>query len=261
VANVSGATPAGVGPVVVTVNSISSPSGVTFTMVKPVINSLTPPAAEPGGTITLNGVGFGSSQGNSTVQFNSVVASVSSWSDTSITVTVPANATSGPVTVTEDGITTSGVQFTVLEQLSIISISPDAGPVGTTITINGTGFGPTQSNSTANLYGATGTNIVSWSDTQIVAVVSSGAATGPIYVEVAGITAFGPTFTIGTTVQLGSMSGTTVYASKWIGGIWLPLYSEGTGCSSCTLRGSIGYNYDIHGHVLTKTDEAGHVTS
>lgn len=77
----------------------------------------------------------------------------------------------------------------------------------------------------------------------------------------AGITAFGPSFTIGTTVQLGSMSSTTVYASKWIGGIWLPLNSEGAGCSSCTLRGSIGYNYDTHGHVLTRTDEAGKVTS
>src|SRR5437660_7565507 len=182
----------GTSPVVVTVNSIPSLSNIVFTVIKPVITSLTPPAAERGGSVTLNGSGFGGSQGNSTVQFNSVVASVNSWSNASITVAVPANATNGPVTVTEDGITSNGVQFTVLEQVSVTGVSPNVGPVGSTITITGAGFGATQSNSTANLYGATATSIVSWSDTQIVALVPAGAATGAVNVQVAGITAYGP---------------------------------------------------------------------
>src|SRR5256886_2049593 len=176
----------GTSPVVVTVNSIPSLSNIVFTVIKPVITSLTPPAAEQGGSVTLNGSGFGGSQGNSTVQFNSVVASVNSWSDTSITVAVPANATNGPVTVTEDGITSSGVQFTVLEQVSVTGVSPNVGPIGSTITIIGAGFGSTQSNSTANLYGATATSVVSWSDTQIVAVVPAGAGRGRKKMIVAG---------------------------------------------------------------------------
>ncbi|PYX58507.1 MAG: hypothetical protein DMG76_08590, partial [Acidobacteria bacterium] len=262
VANVSGATPPGTGPVIVTVNSVSSPAGVTFTMIKPVITSLTPPAAERGGSITLNGSGFGGSQGNSTVQFNNAVAGVNSWSNTSITVTVPANATNGPVTVTEDGVTSSGVQFTVLEQVSVTGVSPNVGPVGSTITITGAGFGATQSNSTANLYGATATSIVSWSDTQIVALVPAGAATGAVNVQVAGITAYGPWFTLNTTVQAtDSLGNFSAYTSELIGGTWVPVNSEGSGCSSCTLRGAISYTYDPKGNILTRTDELGHITS
>jgi RHS repeat-associated protein len=262
VANVSAATQPGTGPVVVTVNSISSPSGVTFTMIKPVINSLTPPAAQPGGTVTLNGVGFGSSQGNSTVQFNSVTATATSWSDTSITVTVPPNATSGPVTVTEDGITSGGAQFTLLEAVSVTGVSPNVGPVGSTITIIGAGFGSTQSNSTANFYFATATNIVSWSDTQIVALVPAGALTGALNVQVGGITAYGPWFTLNTSVQVtDSLGNFSIYTAELIGGTWVPVNSEGSGCSSCTLRGAITYTYDNRGNVLTKTDELGHITS
>jgi RHS repeat-associated protein len=262
VANVSGATPAGVGPVVVTVNSISSPSGVTFTMVKPTISSLTPPAAQGGGSITLNGTGYGTSQGTSQVQFNGVTASVNSWSDTSVTVTVPLNATSGPVTLTEDGITSNGVTFTLLGQLTITGISPGVAPVGATVTISGSGFGPAQSNSTASLYGATLTNISSWSDTQIVGVVSSGTASGPVSVGVGAVVVWGPEFTLNRTIQLtDSLGRLSAYTSELIGGEWLPVNSEGSGCSSCTLRGTIGYTYDSQGHPLSKTDELGHITT
>ena len=252
----------GTSPVVVTVNSIPSLSNIVFTVIKPVITSLTPPAAEQGGSVTLNGSGFGGSQGNSTVQFNAVTAFVSSWSDTSVAVTVPANATSGPVSVTEDGITSSGVSFTVLEALSVTGIVPNVGPVGSMITIYGTGFGPTQSNSTASVYGATATNIISWSDTWIVAVVPAGAGSGPVNVQVAGITAYGPGFTLNTTVgTTDSLYNSSAYISYFIGGIWVPVYSEGSGCSSCTLRGTIGYTYDIRGHVLTRMEELGRITS
>jgi RHS repeat-associated protein len=230
-------------------------------MIKPVINSLTPPAGQLGNTITLSGTGFGSSQGNSTVQFNSVVASVSSWSDTSISVTVPANATSGPVSVTVDGVTSAGVSFTVLGQLTVAGIAPSVAPVGATVTIIGTGFGPTQSNSTANLYGATATNIISWSDTQIVAVVPSGAVSGPVNVQVGSMAAWGQSFTLNTTVQVtDSLGNFSDYTSELIGGNWVPVNSEGSGCSTCTLRGAINYTYDNQGHVLTKTDENGHIT-
>jgi RHS repeat-associated protein len=252
----------GTSPVVVTVNSIPSLSNLVFTVIHPIISSLSPPAAQIGGSITLNGAGFGSSQGNSTVQFNSVGASVSSWSDTSITVAVPANATNGPVSVTEYGITSGGVQFTVIEAVSVTGVSPNVGPIGSTITITGAGFGPTQSNSTANLYGATATNIVSWSDTQIVALVPAGASTGAVNVQVAGITAYGPWFTLNTTVQAtDSLGNFSAYTSELIGGTWVPVNSEGSGCSSCTLRGAINYTYDNHGNVSTRMDELGHITS
>jgi RHS repeat-associated protein len=262
VAAVPSAAPSGSGRVTVTVNSITSPSNITFNVIKPIINSLTPPAGEIGGSITLSGTGFGTSQGTSTVQFNSLVATVSSWSDTSVTVTVPANATNGPVTLTEDGVTSNGVTFTVLEQLSVTGISPNIGPIGTTVTITGAGFGPTQSNSTVSFYGATATNITSWSDTQIVVVVPSGAATGPVTVQVASISAGAQTFTVSASLQLtDSLGNVTTYTSEEVGGIWVPASSQGSGCSSCTLRGTISYTYNSQGHVLSRTDENGHTTT
>ena len=262
VAVVPSAAPAGPDLVTVTVNSISSPSSVTFDVIKPTINSLTPPSASVGGTVTLNGVGFGGSQGTSTVQFNGVAATATSWSDTSISVTVPPSATTGLVTVTEDGVTSGGVSFTVLEAISVTGLSPNRGPVGSTVTINGTGFGSTQSTSTVSFYGAAATSISSWSDTQIVATVPSGTATGPVLVTVATISGIGPKFTVNTTVQLtDSFGNSTTYTTQQTGGMWIPTNSEGSGCSSCTLRGAVGYTYDDQGRVLTRTDENGNITS
>jgi RHS repeat-associated protein len=190
------------------------------------------------------------------------VASVLSWSDTSVTVVVPATATTGPVTVTEDGITCSGVQFTVIEQVSVTGVSPNVGPVGSTVTINGAGFGSTQSNSTVSFYGTVATSIQSWSDTQIVAVVPSGTATGSVMVTVATISGIGPKFTLNNTVQLtDSLGNPTIFTTQQTGGMWVPTNSEGSGCSSCTLRGTVGYTYDDQGHVLTRTDENGNITS
>jgi len=261
VANVSSATPAGTGPVIVTVNSISSPSGVRFTMVKPTINNLTPPAAQAGGSITLNGTGFGANQGSSQVKFNSVVAGITSWSDTSVTVNVPLNAASGPVTLTEDGITSNGVQFTLSQPLSITGISPSFGPPGTSVTISGTGFGATQSNSTVSFYGM-GATASSWGDTQIVAVVPDGATSGEVSAGVGGAGNWGPRLITTFRVQLtDSLNNSTTYISKLIGGQWVPDSSQGSGCSSCTLRGTISYTYDSQGHALSRTDELGHITS
>jgi RHS repeat-associated protein len=261
VASVPSTAAPGTGPVKVTVGSISSPSNVVFTVINPQISSLSPPAAQHGGSVTLSGVGFGTSQGNSTVQFNSVTATVSSWSDTSVTATVPANATTGPVTVSENGVTSNGVQFTVIEAISVTGISPNSGPIGTIVTITGTGFGSTQSNSTLNFYGATAT-ASSWSDTQIVAPVPSGTASGPVWVTVANISGVGPNFALTTTMQLtDSLGNSTTYTSVGAGGNWGPSTSQGSGCSSCTLRGTVSSTYDSQGHVLSKTNELGRITT
>lgn len=258
----SGAT---TGPVTVSVNAVSSSPTFTFTVIHPVITSLTPPAAQPGGTIVLAGSGFGPTQpdalGNSEVYFNGVQATVLAWSDTSVTVSVPATTTSGPVTLTEDGATSNGVSFTALEPLTVTSISSSLGSAGDTLTINGTGFGATQSNSTANFFGATA-SVVSWSDTQIVVTIPTDATTGPVGVGVAQEFVWGPTFNLTSTAQLtDSLSNQTSYTSELIGGRWVPLSVQGSGCSSCTLRGTISYTYDSNGNALTRTDELGRTTA
>ena len=256
--------PAGVrtGPVVVTVTPNASNADVIFTAWNPVITSLSPPAAAPGGQINLVGYGFGPTQGNSYVQLNGVnVATLPPWSDTSVTMMVPSGATSGPVTITVNGITSNAMQFTPLEPLSITTISPAIGPVGTTVTINGAGFGPTQSDSVLTFDGTPAT-VTSWTDTSIIAFVSVGSSTGPISIVVGGTSFIGPAFTISGTVQLTDSAGNqTVYKSAIAGGAWVPISSQGSGCSTCNIRGNRQFSYDSLGNLLSSTDPLSYTTS
>jgi hypothetical protein len=87
----------------------------------PTITSITPSSASAGtGTsVTIEGTGFGATQDTSTVEFfqrsgqPTVPATVSSWSDTSITCTVPETASSGPVVVQTASGTSDGSNFIV----------------------------------------------------------------------------------------------------------------------------------------------------
>jgi RHS repeat-associated protein len=249
------------GVVNVVVNSIQGISSVWFTSVSPIITSLSPPAAESGAKIVINGTGFGAYNGNGQVLFNGVSASAYPWTDTSVTAAVPPGATSGPVTLIEDGVVSNSVQFTLLETLSITGISSNAGPIGQSVTVTGTGFGASQSNSVLAFNGETAP-ITSWSDTQIVAVVPSGASSGPVSVEVASVTVYGPTFTIDSSVTLtDSLGHQTAYSSEMAGGKWFVYNSQGSGCSSCTVRGNITNQFDSLGNVTSTTDELGNATS
>jgi hypothetical protein len=85
----------------------------TFT-VTPTIVSVSPLEGPVGARVTIIGTGFGSSQGTSTVTFNGILATPTSWSETEITVPVPTGATTGPLIVTVDGWPSNGVIFTVI---------------------------------------------------------------------------------------------------------------------------------------------------
>ena len=63
--------------------------------------------------MTITGTNFGATQGTSTVTFNGTAATATSWSATSIAVTVPSGATTGNVVVTVGGQASNGVSFTV----------------------------------------------------------------------------------------------------------------------------------------------------
>jgi RHS repeat-associated protein len=248
------------GPVTVVVNSVQSNTNFGFLVINPVIASLTPPVGQAGATISLAGSGFGPSQGSSSVMFNGVSATVSFWSDASITVTVPSTATSGPVTVSESGVISNSMQFSV-EALSITGISANIGQAGDSITITGTGFGTTQSNSTVDFYG-TMAAVQSWNDTQIVATVPANAGTGTVDVSVGGVTWYGMQFNMTTWVDVTDSKGNqTLYSSVMVGGVWVPYAVTGSGCSTCSIRGNISYEYDDYGHVLSRTDENGHTTT
>jgi RHS repeat-associated protein len=257
---------ASTGPVSVVVNGLGSNENFTFSFFHPVISSLSPPFGPVGGSIVVNGSGFGSTQDglhvSSTVQFNGINASVTSWSDTQVTATVPASVTTGPVTITENTVTTNGATFTIIEAASITGVSPGSGRVGASIVITGTGFGPTQSDSTVTFAGGTATTITNWSDTSITATVPTGAFTGQLYVDVAGQVALGPTFYVtSNAVVTDSLGNSTSYTSEIVGAKWATVQSQGSGCSSCSMRGNNVNTFDSNGNLLISTDPNGNTTT
>jgi uncharacterized repeat protein (TIGR03803 family) len=148
------------------------------------------PAARPvGGMVEILGQGFTGATG---VSFNGTSAFFTVGSDTYLTATVPAGATTGSITVAEPGGTlTSNKIFRVKPQIS--SFSPTSGPAGTTVIITGNSFTGATEVTFAVQKKATFTVD---SDTQITATVPAGATTGVICVWTAGGNADLSTFTV-----------------------------------------------------------------
>jgi len=183
------------GNVVVTLAS----NGVGFvvtTSAAPSIAGLSPTSGPVGTSVTISGTNFGSTQGTSIVKFNGTTATATSWSNTSIATSVPTGATTGNVTVTVGGQISNGVSFTVASPApTITGVSPTSGPVGTSVTINGTNFGSTQGTSIVKFNGTAAT-ATSWSNTSIATSVPTGATTGNVTVTVGGQISNGVSFTV-----------------------------------------------------------------
>lgn len=80
--------------------------------------------------------------------------------------------------------------------VGIIRFTPDAGPVGTALLIEGTGFSTTASQDTVTVNGTSAT-VTSSSATQIFATVPSGATTGPLVItSPAGTATSATSFTV-----------------------------------------------------------------
>jgi hypothetical protein len=152
------------------------------------IASITPPHATVGTSVTLTGTGFGVAQGTGTVKFGTTAATVTSWNETSLAVTVPASLSPGAVNVTvtrTDGTASNAFAFTVdaPPAPTITSFKPASGPVGTTVTLTGTGFSGV---SAVTFNGVVATTFAAPNDTTITAKVPTGATTGTIQVTTPG---------------------------------------------------------------------------
>jgi uncharacterized repeat protein (TIGR03803 family) len=132
-----------------------------------------------GATAKIVGQGF---EGATAVSFNGTAASFTVKSDTYMTATIPAGATTGQVTVTEPGGTlTSNENFNVLPTTR--DFVPNNGPAGTVVTIYGMSLTQTTAVSFDGV-AATGFSVVS--DTELQATVPEGANTGFIKITTAG---------------------------------------------------------------------------
>lgn len=140
-----------------------------------------PDFGKVGWTPAVLGQGF---TGTTGVSFNGTpAAGFVVKSDTYLTATVPAGATTGNVTVTTpSGTLTSNVPYRV--RPTILSFTPTSGPVGTQVTI--TGVSLTQTAKVA-FNGTPTTNFTVNADTQVTATVPPRAhGRGPIAITTSG---------------------------------------------------------------------------
>jgi hypothetical protein len=188
------------GNVVVKVGGVSS-GGKSFTVSpSPVITGVSPTSGAVGATLTITGSNFtaGGTQTPQVVFNPELYASPISSTDTSITVAVPAGATTGDLVVSVGGGNSNGVLFTVTSSdPSISNISPGGGVVGTVVTITGANFGSSRGASTVAFNGTAGTP-TNWSGTSITVPVPTGATTGNVLVTVSGVTSDPFGFEVGT---------------------------------------------------------------
>jgi hypothetical protein len=168
----------------------------TFTVITPNITSITPTTAYSGDSITINGTGFGTTQGSGNVWLGTKNASsIVSWSDTQVVAVVASGSKTGTAQVLQNGVWGNTAALTVITPV-VTSISPTSGPVGTQVTINGTGFRTSQGSGNVWIGSKLASGIVSWSDTQVVATVASGSTTGATQVLQGGVWSNTITFTV-----------------------------------------------------------------
>ncbi|MFY9742322.1 MAG: choice-of-anchor tandem repeat GloVer-containing protein [Candidatus Sulfotelmatobacter sp.] len=147
------------------------------TGLKPFV-SLPLASGEEGAKEEILGQGFTTS---STVSFGGTPATITEATSKLLVVKVPAGALTGSVTVTTGSETlTSSRIFRVTP--TFLSFDPTSGPVGTPVTITGTGL--TQTIGVA--FDGTAASFTVDSDTQITATVPSGAKSGKITVTTQG---------------------------------------------------------------------------
>ncbi len=138
----------------------------------PTVTSFAPALGKPGTQVVISGSGFSTATG---VNFDTAFADFSSVSDNQMVATVPVDATTGPIRVTNPtGAGSSSANFTVAPRIT--ELDPTRGATNTTVTIYGFNFVGTTNvlfNSKRASFGVTAA-------TQIRATVPFGATNGPI---------------------------------------------------------------------------------
>ncbi len=210
--------------------------------IPPTIRSFTPTSGPVGTLVTISGANFSGVPGGNTVSFNGTPATVTTSSVNSITTTVPAGATNGPISVTAGLTSTSSTNFTVIPTITITS--PASGVYGGTIpltfsgssgavtysVVNNTGTA-TVTGSTLNLTGA-GTVTVT---ANVAATASYGAASATQVVTITRVTP-AVTITSGSTGTYGATLNLTASAGGSPGAL---TYSVVNGTGAATLSGSV----------------------
>lgn len=210
VPNVAGSIPAGSSFLVRFYMNKTAEAGSMQTLVKVYKNSTA-------GTLVCTGFGPAISTGRVLHTFSCTPQAAVTFTATDrFFVWVGVNLTAGPgstrvkAELSVEQTWDSRISVTLpIPQPTITTLTPSSGPIGTSVTIAGSGFGASQSLSTVSFNGVTAIP-TSWSTTSIVVPVPPGTTTGPVTVTVNNLASNGVTFT----TTAGSLSGTVTRADN-----------------------------------------------
>ena len=198
------------GVVTVTVNGQLA-TGPTFTVLTPVpltVSTIAPSSGLVGIDVTITGTGFRETLAENIVKVNGVAATVKRATAVQLVVTIPADATTGPVTVEVDGKTVAGSVFTVIPTLTISALQPTSGPKNWAVTITGTGFSVTPSDNKVTFNGKEAV-VKSATATSLVVEVPVRAGTGKVSVVLGDQHFDGPDFQYEYTYTVKTIAGGT----------------------------------------------------
>jgi IPT/TIG domain len=204
------------------------PNGMTsnslpFNVATPTISGVSTQSASIGDIIEITGSGFGT---GGEVILGTQYGIVRSWADGDIFAQVAPGSMTGVVQVIVDGVASNSYTLTLAAPtIDSNGVNPTTGAAGTSVTINGTGFG-TQSTGKVLLGTAYGT-VTSWSTTQVVATVALGSSTGVAQIWQSGVGSNTLPFTV-TTPNITSVNPTGAGA-----GTQVTITGTGLGSSQC----------------------------
>lgn len=181
------------GPIKVNIDGFDTASEFDFTVL-PHIDSLNPATQIVGQDIAVEGSGFGTAaNGDSKVEIGGIKATVVSWANDEIEITIPAGVTQSDLTVTVTAGTSNAVQFTPYPNID--ALSPAVQIVGGDITVEGTSFGDSPDENCKVEIGGIEAEVVSWSDTAIEITVPAGVTQSNLTVTTSAGTTNGVEFT------------------------------------------------------------------
>jgi RHS repeat-associated protein len=211
---------------VVKYNATSNAVPMTFEG-PPTVTSITPSTAQAGDTVTLTGTGFGPQQNGSTVVFwGGATGTVTSWSDTSIQVTVPPFAQTGYATVGVDQVVGLGAKMVFTRTTKV-----------------------TDSLGNQSSY----KSLMFWGTWMALSSTGSGCSSCTIPGNVSNTIDPNTGLLTASTDELGHVTSYTYDANNDVASVSQPLDSNNTVTTS--------YTYNSFGEPLTVTDPLGNVTT
>jgi hypothetical protein len=169
------------GQITVTIAGQSAISSTSF-VVAPTITSITPSSGAAGNVIQISGRNFDTG-GLTTVAFNGVAGTISTISESEITVAIPNGATTGNITVLANTQSAESEKEFVIKPLQITSFSNPVVYGGQSVTLRGTGFSAIAANNEVKVNGQLAA-VTNASAGELVINVPEDATTGFVTVKI-----------------------------------------------------------------------------